>query len=92
MHIRAVEYDGEGNAENDLARLWCAAVQGDRQRITVAAQKVEECLLDNPQAGIPITNGVTPVVRYLDLDILRAYHQIFESDEKLIIIGFNLSP
>jgi hypothetical protein len=59
---------------------------------TSVPRKVEACLLDNPHAGIPITNGVTPVVRYLDLDILRAYHQIFESDEKIIIIGFNLTP
>jgi hypothetical protein len=30
-----VEFDGEGNAENTLARLWIDAAQGDRQRITL---------------------------------------------------------
>jgi hypothetical protein len=36
-----VEFDGEGNAENALARLWIDAAQGDRQRITDAAFDVE---------------------------------------------------
>ena len=65
-----VEFDGEGNAENDLARLWIDAEQGDRQRITSAAFEVEAFVEENPQAGVPITNGVNPPVRYPDWDSL----------------------
>ncbi len=39
MHI---EFDREGNAENNLARLWIDAAQGDRQRITDAAFDIGE--------------------------------------------------
>jgi hypothetical protein len=92
MYIRAVEYDGEGNAEGDLARLWCDAAQGERQRITDAAFKVEALLLDRPEDGIAITNGINPPVRYLDCDPLRVFYQIFEPHQKIIVIGFKLSP
>jgi hypothetical protein len=92
MHIRSVEYDGDGNAESDLARLWCNGGQGERQRITDAAFKAELILLEFPEAGIAITNGVNPPVRYLDRDILRVFYQVFEAHDKIIIIGFTLSP
>jgi hypothetical protein len=39
-----VEFDGDGNAENDLARLWVDAAEGDRRRITDAASDVESIL------------------------------------------------
>lgn len=92
MGIGTVEYDGEGNAQNDLARLWCGAAQGKRQRITDAAFEVEDYLKEHAEAGSLITNGVHPPVRYVDWDILRVFYQIFESDDKIIIIGFKLSP
>ncbi len=85
-----VEFDGEGNAENALARLWIDAAQGDRQRNTDAAFDVEAILEQDPHAGASITNGVSPPVRYLDWDILRVFYQIHESRET-IIIRFALS-
>ena len=42
----------------------------------------------NPEAGSLITDGVHPPVRYLDCDVLRVFHQIFESEKIIIIIGF----
>ncbi len=92
MPIGSVEYDGEGNAEDDLARLWCDGAQGERQRITDAASQVESILLEFPEAGVAITNGVNPPVRHLDCDILRVFYQVFDTHEKIIIIGFTLSP
>jgi hypothetical protein len=86
-----VEFDGDGNAENDLARLWVDAAEGDRQRITDAAFDVESILQENPRAGDSITNGVSPPVRHLDWDILRVFYRIHESHETIIIIGFRLS-
>jgi hypothetical protein len=89
MHI---EFDREGNAENNLARLWIDAAQGDLQRITDAAFDVEEILQENPLAGAPNTNGVSPPVRYLDWDILRVFYQIYEARDTIVIIRFTLSP
>ncbi|MFI5460045.1 MAG: hypothetical protein ACHRXM_31895 [Isosphaerales bacterium] len=92
MPISTVEYDGDGNARDDLARLWSDAEQGDRQRITDAAFEVEDYLKANPYKGTVITNGVLWPVRYVDWDILRIFYQVFESEDKIIIIGFKLSP
>jgi hypothetical protein len=86
-----VEFDGEGNAENSLARLWISAEQGDRQRITDAAFDVEAILEQNPHAGVSITNGVSPPVRHLDWDILRVFYRIDGSRETVVIIRFTLS-
>ena len=73
-------------------RLWNNCAQGERRRITDAAFTVEPILLEFPEAGIAITNGVDPPVRYLDCDVLRVFYQIFDDQETIIIIGFKLSP
>jgi hypothetical protein len=92
MDISTIEFDGNGDAENDLARLWTNAPPGMRGRITVAANDAENCLRENPEAGSLITDGVYPPVRYLDRDVLRVFHQIYVSERKIIIIGFKSVP
>jgi ParE toxin of type II toxin-antitoxin system, parDE len=88
MDISSIEFDGDGDAENDLARLWTQAPVGKRERITVAANDAEVRLLENPEAGSLITDGVHPAVRYLDCDVLRVFYQIYESEKRIIIVGF----
>jgi len=92
MTIRRIEFDGNGDAENDLARLWTEAPPGTRERITIAANDVEDRLRENPEAGSLITDGVHPPVRFLDCDILRVFYQLFESEELIMIIGFRSLP
>jgi hypothetical protein len=88
MEIDRIEFDGNGDAENDLARLWTEAPIGMRERIALAANDAEGSLRDRPEAGTLITDGVHPPVRYLDCDVLRVFYQIYESENKIIIIGF----
>jgi hypothetical protein len=88
MPLRQVEFDGRGQAEADLARLWCAGKQGERNRITKAAAGAEKHLRKHPDSGKPLTNGVNPPVRYLDFKVLRVFYQDYETLNKVIIIGF----
>lgn len=92
MDLSRIEFDGNGDAEDDLARLWTEARLGMRKRITIAAKVAEDCLRQNPEAGSLITNGVHPPVRYPDRDVLRVFYQIYESENKIIIIGFRSLP
>jgi hypothetical protein len=92
MDIDSIEFDGDGDAENDLARLWIEAPLGKRERIAVAANDAEDSLRENSEAGTLITDGVHPPVRYLDCDVLRVFYQAFESQRKIIIIGFKSLP
>jgi hypothetical protein len=55
MDISSIEFDGDGDAENDLARLWIEAPAGKRERIAVAANDAEDRLLEDPDAGTLIT-------------------------------------
>ena len=92
MDISSIEFDGDGEAEDDLARLWTEAPVGKRERITVAANDAEVRLRENPEAGSLIIDGVHPPVRYLDRDVLRVFYQIYESEKKIILIGFRSLP
>ena len=60
MNISRIEFDGNGDAEDDLARLWTEAPPGKRERITIAASDAEARLQEDPEAGSLITNGVHP--------------------------------
>ncbi len=92
MDIARIEFDGDGNAENDLARLWIEAPAGKREHIARAALDAEDRLRMNPESGNLITDGVHPPVRYLDWVVLRVFYQIFESEQTIIIIGFRGLP
>jgi hypothetical protein len=77
MDISSIEFDGAGDAESDLARLWTQAPVGKRQRVALAANDAEDRLRENPEAGALITDGVDPPVRYLDCDVLRVFYQVY---------------
>jgi hypothetical protein len=87
-----IEFDADGNAENDLAQIWIDAPVGERERIGASENDAEDRLKVDPDAGILITNGVHPPVRYLDAGLLRTFYQYHESHKKIIIIGFRRAP
>ena len=91
MEDAIIEFDDEGNAESDLARIWVDAPTGERDRITKAEDDAESYLKQNPKGGTLITDGVHPPVRYLDWDVLRLFYQFHERENKIIIIGFRSS-
>ena len=78
MDISKIEFDGDGDAEDDLARLWTQAPVGKRERIAIAVNDAEDRPRENPEAGSLITDGVHPPVRYLDCDILRVFYQVYD--------------
>jgi hypothetical protein len=86
-----IEFDDNGNAESDLARIWVDAPAGERERITKAEDDAERYLRQNPRGGTLITDGIHPPVRYLDWDVLRLFYRFHELENKILIIGFRRS-
>jgi hypothetical protein len=60
---------------------------GKRGRIARAANQAEDRLRENPDAGVLNTDGVHLPGRYLDCDLLRAFYQVYQIEQKVIIIG-----